>query len=152
MKRWHGTLAAGVVLGGLAGIATGIGGFTFVYAEGASYMTDDATACANCHVMSDHYAAWTKSSHHAVATCNDCHAPHDFVGKYWTKARNGFNHSWAFTTGNFHEPIRITAANRAVTEGACRYCHADIVHAIDPVEQREAMSCIRCHSNVGHLH
>jgi cytochrome c nitrite reductase small subunit len=152
MARGSGRLAAGIVLGGLAGILAGIGGFTFVYADGASYLTNDPAACANCHVMSDHYAAWTKSSHHAVATCNDCHAPHDFFGKYWTKARNGFNHSWAFTMESFHEPIRITPINRAVTEGACRHCHEEIVHAIDPIARREAMSCIRCHPNVGHLH
>ena len=152
MTRKPGRLAAGIALAALSGVVAGIGGFTFVYANGASYMTNDPAACANCHVMSDHYAAWTKSSHHAVATCNDCHAPHDSFGKYWTKARNGFNHSWAFTMENFHEPIRITPINRSITEGACRYCHQDVVHAIDPVEQRESMSCIRCHSNVGHMH
>src|SRR5688572_23773077 len=32
------------------GAAAGVGGFTFVYAEGASYLTDDPAACANCHV------------------------------------------------------------------------------------------------------
>jgi cytochrome c nitrite reductase small subunit len=136
----------------LTGMAAGVGTYAFVYAEGASYMTNDATACANCHVMQAHYDAWTKSSHHAVAVCNDCHAPHDFVGKYMTKAINGFNHSLAFTTGRFHEPIAITPRNEAVTESTCRYCHADVVSAIDPAEHGGALSCIRCHRNVGHMH
>ncbi|MDX1495326.1 MAG: NapC/NirT family cytochrome c, partial [Longimicrobiales bacterium] len=61
----------------LLGAAIGLGGFTFVYAKGHSYLTDDPGACANCHIMDDHYAAWLKSSHAQTATCNDCHTPHD---------------------------------------------------------------------------
>jgi cytochrome c nitrite reductase small subunit len=66
---------------------------------------------------------------------------------------NGFWHSFYFTTGTFHEPIRINARNRAVTEAACRSCHADIVHAIDRAPRRgEALACTGCHRSVGHLH
>ena len=135
------------------GITVGLGAFTFVYARGYSYLTNDPAACANCHIMSEHYSAWMKGSHHAVATCNDCHTPHTPVGKYVTKARNGFWHSFYFTTGTFHEPIRITPRNSRVTEGACRTCHADIVQAIDsrPAHGQE-LSCVSCHRNVGHLH
>ena len=141
-------LAAVIVLGG----AVGLGSYTFFYAEGASYLSNDASACANCHVMSDHFDAWIKSSHHAVATCNDCHAPHGSIAaKLWTKGVNGFNHSVAFTTGRFHEPIRMTQRNRSVTESTCRYCHQDVVHAIDRLPREDqALECIRCHSGVGH--
>ena len=75
--------------------------------------------------MEEHYAAWLRSSHRAVAACNDCHTPHDFVGKYATKASNGFWHSFAFTTGRFPDPLRIKARNLAVAETACRGCHGD---------------------------
>lgn len=137
----------------LVGAAVGIGSFTFLYARGGSYLVDDPQACANCHIMQANYDAWIKSSHHAVATCNDCHSLHDPIGKLWTKARNGFNHSLAFTTGNFPEPIMITPSNRAVTEFACRYCHQEVVEAIDTHFHAESeMSCIRCHSDVGHMH
>lgn len=135
----------------LSGAALGIGGYTFIYAEGASYMTNDPRACANCHVMNSQFDAWTKSSHKNVAVCNDCHAPHDFFGKYTTKAINGFNHSLAFTTGRFHEPIQITPRNRAITEAACRSCHAEMVQVIDPAGVGHgALECLRCHSDVGH--
>jgi cytochrome c nitrite reductase small subunit len=88
-----------------------------------------------------------------VAACNDCHAPHAIVGKYVTKAVNGFWHSVAFTSGRFHEPIAITERNRRVTEGACRYCHDEIAHAIDTRPARgQEIECIRCHRSVGHLH
>jgi cytochrome c nitrite reductase small subunit len=136
----------------LAGAIAGVGGYTFVYARGASYLSDNPAVCANCHVMGGHYDAWIKSPHHGVATCNDCHTPHTFFGKYFTKARNGYHHSLAFTLGNFHEPIEITPTNRAVTEAACRHCHADVVATIDHQPQPgRALSCIRCHAGVGHM-
>ncbi len=135
----------------IIGVAGGTGGFTFVYARGSSYLTDDPAACANCHIMQDNFDAWAKSSHHAVAACNDCHAPHDaLVSKLWVKGRNGFNHSLAFTTGRFDDPLRITEANLRVTEAACRHCHQDLVHMIDPGPPAEATRCTRCHHDVGH--
>ena len=147
MKRW--LLPVTVIL---LGMAIGIGAFTFVYAKGASYMTNDPAACANCHIMTEHYAAWTKSSHHAVAVCNDCHAPHDIIGKYKTKARNGFWHSFYFTSGRFPDPLRITPKNHEVTEHACRDCHEEITDAIEHGAQTrgEEISCVRCHPHVGH--
>ncbi|MCG3136280.1 MAG: Cytochrome c-type protein NrfH [Phycisphaerae bacterium] len=140
------------LIGLAAAVLAGVGAFTFVYARGFSYMTNDPSACANCHVMQDHFDAWSRSSHHAVATCNDCHAPHDVVGKYWTKAVNGYHHSLAFTTGNFHEPIQITPRNERVTEQACRDCHQAVVQAIDAHPgSSNGISCIRCHAQVGHM-
>src|SRR5688572_89085 len=144
----------------------GLGVFTFGYARGYSYLTNDPGACANCHIMSEHYAAWMKGSHRAVATCNDCHTPHNLVGKYAVKAQNGFWHSFYFTVGGYPDPLRITEGNREVTEEACRYCHAPITEAIDhgvgtvsqapgrasaPLARAgEPISCIRCHRYVGH--
>ena len=144
-----------VVAAALAGAAFGLGGYTFLYARGWSYLTNDPRACANCHVMQEQYAGWLKSSHRSVAACNDCHTPPDFLGKYFTKAENGFRHSLAFTTGDFHEPIQIVPRDRAVTERACRHCHAEVVQAMVAHESRregrDFVSCIRCHGSVGHL-
>lgn len=153
--------------------------FTFGYAKGASYLSTDPAVCANCHIMGEHFAAWQRSSHRAAAGCADCHMPHDLVGKYLAKASNGFWHSLAFTTGAFPDPLQIKPHNRAITEGACRECHGEIVAAMDPAESgppsasrsrvagtavsdrpqihdgtlatggRE--SCIRCHTYVGHM-
>ena len=143
-----------LVIAMLIGAAGGVGIFTLDYAEATSYLSNDPAACANCHVMRGHLDAWVKSSHGRFAVCNDCHAPHDLVGKYYCKARNGFFHSLAFTTGEFPDNILITDYNRGVTEEACRNCHAEIVHQIDlravGNETLETVSCIRCHSTVGH--
>ena len=160
------------------GLVAGLGAFTFGFARGHSYLTNAPAACANCHIMSEHFAAWTKGSHHTVATCNDCHTPHDLVGKYAVKARNGFWHSFYFTVGGYPDPLRITEGNRRVTENACRYCHAEITESIDHVASAvtptrlaaqdgsggapasrphdqstargEPIWCIRCHRYVGH--
>jgi cytochrome c nitrite reductase small subunit len=135
------------------GLAVGLGAFTFGYARGYSYLTNDPQACANCHIMTEHFDAWTKSSHRAVATCNDCHTPHTLVGKYVTKAKNGFWHSFYFTTGRFPDPLRITEGNRRITEHACRECHAEITEVIDPPAAAHGsgpLACVRCHAHVGH--
>ncbi len=134
------------------GLAAGLGGYTFVYARGASYLTTDPAACTNCHVMREQYDGWIKSSHRSVAVCNDCHTPHDLVGKYATKGQNGFWHSFYFTTGAFPDPIQITERNRRVTEAACRRCHADVVDQMIGGPGRDNVACLRCHRSVGHLH
>ena len=141
-------IASGIIIG----IAVGICGYTFIYAKGYSYLSNNPAACANCHIMQDHYDGWVKSSHRAVATCNDCHTPPGFIAKYQTKASNGFWHSFAFTSGSFPEPLRIKPHNREVTEQACRKCHQEIVEAIEgPHGGDHNLSCVRCHSSVGHL-
>ena len=160
----------------LIGSTLGLGAFTFVYGKGASYLTTNPAACANCHVMQDHYDAWLKSSHRNVATCGDCHMPHDVIGKYLEKSRNGFLHSLAFTTGRYPDPLQIRPVNRAVTERQCRACHEEITQAIesgttsrdragpdagrsgtgrpqlhDGILEGDQVSCLRCHTYVGHL-
>jgi cytochrome c nitrite reductase small subunit len=140
-----------VVFAALLGVLGGIGAFTFGYAQGASYLSNNPNACANCHVMHGHYDSWLKSSHARVAVCNDCHLPHNFVGKWITKGENGFYHSLAFTLENFHEPIRIRDKNRRVTQEACLHCHADFVHAMLPPEgSGDMLWCVHCHTDVGH--
>jgi len=144
-----------LALSGLAvalafGLAAGVGGYTFVYARGGSYLTNDPAACANCHVMHEYYSGWLASSHRAVATCNDCHTPHDLLPKYATKASNGFWHSFAFTSGRFPEPLRIKPRNREIAEESCRGCHGDVVDAMDGPHGQERLSCVRCHGAVGH--
>ena len=136
----------------VVGVCIGIGGYAFIYAKGYSYLLNDPGACANCHVMNDQYNGWIKSSHHSAATCNDCHTPHNFLGKYAVKASNGFFHSFYFTTGKYPDNIAITDFDRGVVEAACRHCHAAITQAIDGASAhgKDAIHCTRCHLSVGH--
>ena len=135
-------IAVGAVIGAMAGV----GGFTFIYAKGASYLTNNPAACANCHAMTQEYASWQRGPHRSVAVCNDCHTPHALTGKYLTKATNGVRHSFYFTAGNYPDNPEITARDKAIVEAACRRCHSDMVQAMDP-----SVSCVRCHADVGHM-
>jgi len=145
-----------IVLAGIViGLAIGLGLYTFVYAKGGSYLTNNPGACANCHIMQDQYDAWLKSSHHSTATCNDCHTPPGLIAKYATKASHGFWHSFAFTSGRFHEPIQIKDSSRQDVEQACHKCHEEIITGIEGVHsdsQGDIISCVRCHRDVGHRH
>jgi cytochrome c nitrite reductase small subunit len=136
------------------GVAAGVGSYTFIYAKGYSYLSNDPAACANCHIMNDQFDGWIKGSHRNVATCNDCHTPHDAVAaKYLAKASNGFWHSFGFTTGRFPEPIRIKPHNLEITERTCRYCHEELTVAIEGSHESKSTTtrCTQCHSGVGHL-
>ncbi len=134
------------------GIALGIGAYTFIYAKGYSYLTHNPAACANCHVMNDYYNGWVKSSHKLIAGCNDCHTSAGLIPKYYSKAENGFWHSFAFTTGRFHDPIQIKPRNIEIVEKSCRQCHSEFVSAIDQIyhSKESRISCIKCHNTVGH--
>ena len=146
----RGNVAVGlaVILGTLAGV----GAFTFRYAEGLSYFSTDPRACKNCHVMNDEYASWGNARHRAVATCVDCHLPHDFVRKYWAKAENGYHHSKGFTFMDFHEPIMIKPGNARILQENCLVCHGDFVHDIvrGSTTREDAVTCVHCHRGVGH--
>lgn len=90
-----------------------------------------------------------------MAVCNDCHTPPGAVPKYVTKARNGFWHSFYFTTGRYPDPLQITARNHEVTELTCRTCHAEMTASIEPghpgPSAGDGLSCTACHDEVGHL-
>jgi cytochrome c nitrite reductase small subunit len=144
-----------IILGALAGVSIGLGLYTFAYARGYSYLTNNPQACTNCHVMQEYYDAWIKSPHRSVAACNDCHTPHNFVGKYATKVENGFAHSFAFTSGWYPDNILIRPRDYRVAEGTCRSCHEAITQAIvgeqsDSHHNSAGIDCIRCHFDVGH--
>ena len=141
-----------IILAILLGMLAGIGGFTFLYAEGLSYMSDDPKVCVNCHIMQPQYDSWQKASHHTVATCVDCHLPHSFFRKYLSKAENGYHHSRAFTFQDFHEPIMITAKSRRILQENCLNCHGGLVHEqiARAADGSGEVRCVHCHSSVGH--
>ncbi len=160
-SRWGRTQWALLAAVLAAGVAVGLGLYTFNYAEGLSYFSSDPKACINCHSMQTQWDGWNHSSHRNVAACNDCHTPHRFPDKWVVKGVNGFNHSLAFTTGNYPDPIRIRAFNAAIAEENCRECHEGVVSMVAHfdtvgydahagVDSSPPMSCVRCHGNVGH--
>lgn len=152
MPRFLRSRAFPVFLGGLMvtalGILVGLGSVTFTYARGTSYLSNDPETCVNCHVMQEQYDAWLVSSHRNVATCNDCHTPHDPIGKWVVKGINGFNHSYAFTTGDYPPVITIHQPNADVAQANCLYCHAAL--STSGSHANPDRYCVDCHGNVGH--
>ena len=139
-------ILAALLLGGLSGL----GLYTFNYAEGAAYFSDDPKACLNCHVMREPFEDWSHSSHKAVAACNDCHSPRSFPNNWLAKGVNGWNHSVAFTTGNFQDPIRIRKFNSQIVQKNCVACYRGLVTIVHRSSPRQERSCVSCHGNVGH--
>jgi cytochrome c nitrite reductase small subunit len=127
----------------------GVSGFTFWYARGYSYLSDDPAACVNCHVMRDHFDSWSVSSHRGV-TCNDCHVPHDTISKYLAKAEHGFWHSYAFTFQDV-QVIRIKSTSLRDVQRNCIYCHEMTVGFILPERDAPERVCTRCHAGAGHV-
>ncbi len=155
----RGWLAVAVLIGALVGLAA----FTFDYAEGFSYLSDNPRACDNCHIMNDEYDSWRKGPHHADATCNGCHVPPQFPAHYLAELRNGFNHSFGFTFQPaspdrpgahtvIHEPIRIKPKNSQILQDNCLRCHGDFVHDVvrGSTWADNAVRCVHCHFAVGH--
>ncbi|MCR9145244.1 MAG: cytochrome c nitrite reductase small subunit [bacterium] len=141
-------LFATVIVGGAA---IGAGLFTFTYARGGSYLTDDPAACANCHIMQEQYDGWVAGSHKNVAGCNDCHTPPGLIGKYLSKFENGWKHSFAFTTGRFVDPIQIHEGNLAIANRACVNCHQGQFHeSANLYGDSDSIQCTHCHRGVGH--
>jgi cytochrome c nitrite reductase small subunit len=136
----------------LVGLLAGLGCYTFYYAEGYSYLSNNPKVCVNCHIMRDEYDGWQKASHHAAAVCVDCHVPHAFIGKWYTKAENGYRHSKAFTLQDFHEPIEMRQTSREVLNENCRRCHGEFVSMTRITAQHNdaARDCTHCHNAVGH--
>jgi cytochrome c nitrite reductase small subunit len=144
--------------GALFGSLVSAVGYTVHYAEATSYLSDDPTACINCHIMNDQYNSWSKGAHHARATCNDCHVPHDsLISKYWVKGEHGYRHSKGFTFQDFHEPIQITPGSLEVVNDNCVRCHEDMSHSIRLTSAHggasypgDELSCTHCHAAIAH--
>ncbi|MFN0118359.1 MAG: cytochrome c nitrite reductase small subunit [Elusimicrobiota bacterium] len=145
-QRWFSILILTI------GVFIGVGLYTFRYAEGLSYFSTDPKACVNCHIMQPQFDSWQKASHHTVATCVECHLPHDLIPKYIAKAENGYHHSKGFTFQDFHEPIMINEKNSRILQDNCIRCHDSMVHDLVGADKSnwKSLKCVHCHSNVGH--
>ena len=110
-----------IVLSICAGAILGLAGYIAYASNVTSYLTNDPSACTNCHVMSSYYATWSHSSHATRATCNDCHVPHpSVIAKYYFKAKDGLYHAAVFTA---HAP-------GAPSEDGQRYGHHEQLHPL----------------------
>lgn len=143
-------------------IAMGIGMGLFAYllyvSNAVSYLSDEPKTCVNCHVMTPFYDTWQHSSHARVATCNDCHVPHNNVAnKYFFKAKDGLYHATIFTWRAEPQVIHIKEAGTNVVQENCQRCHGDLNATVKTMgttmqsrEHGEGKLCWDCHREVPH--
>ncbi|MEI8371324.1 MAG: cytochrome c nitrite reductase small subunit [Planctomycetota bacterium] len=137
----------------MLGITAGMAFFVIHVSRAASYMSDEPETCMNCHVMTTQYLTWQHSSHARVATCTDCHVPHDnLFHKFSFKAQDGLWHSTVFTAGWEPQVIRISERAKPVVQANCQRCHSHVVeevavsvHGADPNRH-----CWDCHRETPH--
>lgn len=133
-------VATGVVLGMFVLVARA--------SNAVSYMSDQASTCLNCHVMTNAYATWRHGSHSRVASCNDCHVPQNNpVATYAFKAMDGARHSYVFTTRTEPEVLRLNKGAVPVVQANCVRCHVDQWLMIRLADSKER-PCWSCHENI----
>lgn len=122
-----------------------------------SYFSSDPKACINCHVMNTQYASWQHSAHANQATCVDCHLPAgQGLAKYLAKARDGWNHSYAFTTGSYDNAITISKNGGERVQKNCLRCHSTLITTIKQNSELNHaglaadQNCWHCHRDVPH--
>ncbi|MDO9512752.1 MAG: cytochrome c nitrite reductase small subunit [Bacteroidales bacterium] len=140
------------------GIFTGLAVFVFYVSNAASYLSEDPKTCINCHVMNPQFATWFHSSHREVASCTDCHVPHDNVfRKYYFKAQDGMRHATIFTMRTEPQVIQIKEAGQRVVKENCIRCHTPLLenaamNSWNPhfTQDRTERSCWECHREIPH--
>jgi len=142
----------------LGGIAVGLGGYTTYMSRAWSYLSDDPSACVNCHIMAPYYQSWNHSSHALWATCNDCHVPEGFVAGYSFKAVDGLYHAAMFTFKAEPQVIRPREASDKVILQNCIRCHTQLntefvntgMVQYTEVKNGREKACWDCHRDVPH--
>jgi cytochrome c nitrite reductase small subunit len=136
----------------LLGCALGLGLVVAHLSRATSYLGNDPTTCVNCHIMGPQYLTWQHSQHANVATCNDCHVPHDnVVHHYAFKAKDGMRHASMFTLRMEPEVIRLSEAAIPVVENNCRRCHERAIGFTQLGVHRDGdRRCWDCHRDVPH--
>lgn len=143
----------------LGGVLVGIAGYTIYMSRAHSYLSDDPSACINCHIMTPYYQSWHNSSHGNWTNCNDCHVPQDNVfSKYAFKAMDGLYHSYVFTMRAEPQVISPRDASKGVIMNNCIRCHTQLntefvktgMIEYAQVKEGEGKACWDCHRNVPH--
>lgn len=140
------------------GVFLGLGFYIFYVARAHSYLSDNPRTCVNCHIMAPQYATWSHSAHREVASCNDCHVPHNNVANtYYFKAKDGMRHATIFTLRAEPQVIFIQDEGKEVVQQNCIRCHQHLISnekvlakAPDIHFNIENRKCWECHRETPH--
>lgn len=122
-----------------------------------SYLNEKPETCVNCHVMNSLYASWNHSSHREQANCVDCHMPHDFIGKYYVKARDGMKDVYKFTLRMETDVPHASDETKEIIQNNCIYCHKTMMKSVNPIQRNtkhhtewNGKQCWDCHREIPH--
>jgi cytochrome c nitrite reductase small subunit len=143
---------------GLLAVFVGVVAYLFYVSRAHSYLSDNPQTCINCHLMAPQFSTWQHSAHREVATCNDCHVPHDNVfNHYLFKAQDGMWHATVFTLRAEPQVIQIKEAGIAVVQENCKRCHSQLNERVGLLQvtrednlHGEGKLCWDCHREVPH--
>ncbi|MDQ8202925.1 cytochrome c nitrite reductase small subunit [Pelagicoccus sp. SDUM812003] len=139
-------------------ILLGLGCVLLRVSNATSYLSDEPSACVNCHIMNPQYATWERGSHARVATCNDCHVPHDnLANKYYFKAKDGLRHAFMFTFHMEPQVIKVHEPGMGVVQQNCIRCHENLLNhtpnmmvTFEESQAGHGKLCWDCHSETPH--
>jgi cytochrome c nitrite reductase small subunit len=139
-------------------IFIGLFAYSVYLSKAVSYLSDDPQTCINCHIMVPQFATWNHSSHREIASCNDCHVPHDNVfSHYYFKAKDGLRHATIFTLRAEPQVIHIKEAGIGVVQQNCIRCHEQLlltaqqqIRNTNYHSDRENRLCWECHRETPH--
>ena len=142
----------------MLGVFCGLAAYAIYISRAPSYLSDNPETCINCHVMNPQLYDWAHSSHRNVASCNDCHVPHNNVfAKYLFKASDGLRHASIFTLRAEPQVIYIRDAGKKVVQGNCIRCHekvvgTEFVFSVQPNFHNflKERTCLDCHRETPH--
>lgn len=152
-RLWHGATRGRwkYPIVGMIGLLVGLGVVTLRVSNATSYLSDEPVACINCHVMTPYYASWERSSHREVATCNDCHVPHDgWMRTAYFKALDGLRHATIFTLRMEPQVLKLNAAAVPVVQRNCLRCHEHQIMNTAMGKADNDRLCWDCHREVPH--
>lgn len=141
------------------GLLAGVGIYAVYMSRAHSYLSDDPSACVNCHIMTPYYQSWNHSSHALWTNCNDCHVPQgNAVEKYAFKAMDGLYHAAVFSIKGEPQTIRPRDASNEVIMNNCIRCHTQLntefvktgMITYAQVKEGEGKACWDCHTQVPH--
>ncbi len=140
------------------GILVGVGLYIFYISNASAYLSSNPKTCINCHVMEPQYATWQRSSHARVASCVDCHIPHDnILHKYEFKLKDGLRHATIFTLHQEPQVIQIKPDGQMVVLSNCIRCHESILEesslhqtTYQDYLKGDSKLCWDCHRDVPH--
>ncbi len=141
------------------GLLAGLGSYTIYTSRAHSYLSDEPSACINCHIMTPYYQSWNHSSHAQWTNCNDCHVPHNNVfSKYAFKAKDGLYHAAVFTVNGEPQSIRPREASNNVIMENCIRCHTQLntefvktgMITYTEAKNGEGKACWDCHTQIPH--